>query len=266
MVQISCVMSYPPPSQSEYARRAVESEHTGRSSADLYASVPTYESTHDDTHTAPFYSGEDQYPVRHDTSVGSYGRESDPYGQYGDLAASANPSLANLTDFDQSSRMDLNSYGQSSSHMNIAGYSDKYAPEDSPRVGVTAGPRALRKGGAAPGSEGFWARLSSRAKRFVIFGALAVLAIIVIAVAIPAALVSRNNDNKSEAVANQDGERSTLVNAVPSGVPTGGSNVDWRTASTGGDGSTVYMEDGTSFIYNNSFGEPQRRCADNHFA
>lgn len=227
----------------------------------MYASVPTQERLAEGS-PAGHFPADDQYPMRRDQSTGSFGRDYDPYARYTDGDVSGNPSLANLTDFDAASHMGLNAFdrnGNSASYVD----GDKYEHDEDRQRGdpVDAGGRRhLRKGGAAAGGGGFWSRLSSRAKRFLIIGAVVVLIVIAIAIAVPAALATRSNDNKSEAVSGND--RTSLVNAVPSGVPTGGSNVDWRTAATGGDGSTVYMEDGSSFIYNNTFGKSCRLMHD----
>lgn len=95
-------------------------------------------------------------------------------------------------------------------------------------------------------------------KKIILFGLLAAIIIIAVAVAVPAAVVSKNKgDNKNNNV-------SSANDGTEKGIPTSStdSNVDWRTAAYGGNGSTVYMENGESFIYNNTFGEIRFSSAD----
>lgn len=108
----------------------------------------------------------------------------------------------------------------------------------------------LRKKSGPGGGRGWWSRQSSKAKKVVLFGLLAAIIIIAVAVAVPAAIVSKNKSGKNNSVSadNNDG--------TDPGIPTSAtdSKVDWKTAPYGGNGSTVYMENGESFIYNNTFG------------
>lgn len=109
-------------------------------------------------------------------------------------------------------------------------------------------PTLKKKSG--PGGGGWWSRKSSTAKKLILFGLLALIIVIAVAVAVPAAIVSKNKNGsgKNNSVASNDG--------TEAGIPTSStdSKVDWRTAPYGGNGSTVYMENGDSFIYNNTFG------------
>lgn len=239
-------MSYPPSA----GGRPTSPDGLGRSSADMYSSVPGYEERLHDNYGGtssppPHFHDDNHYPERMQAtrSMGSFGLDNDPYARYGDNDHSGQGSMANLSEMDGQSQLGLHTRGGSG-----LAYADKDELDEAP-IGAH---RNLRRGGAAPGGGGFWSRLSSRAKRFVIIGLLVLLLIIAVAVAVPTAIVTKNNNSKNEAVAESGG--SSVVASAPSGVPTGGTNTDWRTAATGGDGSTVYTEDGSSFIYNNTFG------------
>lgn len=254
-------MSYPPTSRDGRPISPPSGHGQSRSSADMYSSVPGHESHYDDYSPNP----DNSYPERvaPSRSMGSFGLDNDPYARYGEEGgASGMGSMANLSEVDGQSQMGLHARGRSAS--GLGGYEDKDG-EQSPPASTR-----LRRGGAAAGGggEGFWSRLSSRAKKFVILGAILAVVIIAIAVAVPAAIVTKNNNKNNAADSNGGSSTRSVVESAPSGVPTGGSNTDWKTAAVGGDGSTVYMEDGTSFIYNNSFGglslssfSPSRRRA-----
>ncbi|KAM0787105.1 hypothetical protein ACM66B_006360 [Microbotryomycetes sp. NB124-2] len=258
-------MSYPP--THDAARRLHDDERfNSRSSADLYASVPTQDAYDGASTPPPHFVDDNHYPIRRDSTMGSFGMDSyrDPYGSQPYAGpASTTTSFANLADYD-GSQIGLNTFGRDGQHGPGGGagaggmYGDKY--EDETSTG-TPKQRSLKRGGAHAGAGGFWSRLSSKGRKMLIVGAVALLLVIIIAVAVPAAVVTTSRD-KSESTDNnqQDSAKPSshsIVASAPSGVPTGGSdggNVDWRTAAVGGDGSTVYMEDGTSFIYNNTFG------------
>lgn len=89
----------------------------------------------------------------------------------------------------------------------------------------------------------------SRRKRMILLAAAAIggIALIATAITVPVVLVTRNN-NKSSDNNNSNGGGS---NGGSSGD--GGSNTP-QAAITGGDGSEVTMEDGTTFTYSNKFG------------
>lgn len=118
---------------------------------------------------------------------------------------------------------------------------------------MSSGPGGVAGGRGQGGGGGWWSRKSSRGKKLILFGLLAAVIIIAVAVAVPAAVVS--NKNKTGG----DGKNNNVNSAndgTQEGIPTGAtdSKVDWRTAPYGGNGSTVYMENGKSFQYNNTFG------------
>ncbi|KDE06629.1 hypothetical protein MVLG_03124 [Microbotryum lychnidis-dioicae p1A1 Lamole] len=261
-------------------------------SADLYAAVPTnhdsnlayaaystpYDSimmeemdpalgspshVHDDVPTSP--------PTR-SHSVASY---SDHHG--GSYARYDGPAASTYSlGVDGQSQLGLNPRSGS-----VLGVYEKYEDHEmgdkasAGRRGTAnvAGGRTLVK----KGTTGFWATLSSRGRKFLLLAVLVVLLLIAVAVAIPTALVTRNNERKANNALAADGSSSaaptTLGSAAPSsaaaplttsatptttafqGIPTGANgSADWRTAPFGGDGSIVYTESGSPFVYNNSFG------------
>jgi glucan 1,3-beta-glucosidase len=110
-----------------------------------------------------------------------------------------------------------------------------------------AGSSPLRKRGVAPPSQGWWSRKSSKTRKLLIAAVVLALLIIAIAVAVPVAIVKSNANKENAAKAANDGtEKGIPTSATP---PT-----DWKTVAYGGNGSTVYLEDGSEFRYNNSFG------------
>jgi glucan 1,3-beta-glucosidase len=113
-----------------------------------------------------------------------------------------------------------------------AGYAAPAARYGSSDEGLSEKPRA---GG-----------LVARAKRRpLVVGLLALgaLAIVVIAVIVPVYFTVIKKDKSSGGTKSSSSSGTSSQNP---GSPTG--------ATTGGDGSVVIMEDGTSFVYNNSFG------------
>lgn len=230
----------------------------------MYSSVPTHEELqgrYDDSEALansppPHFADDNSYPERLQASrsMSAFGLDDDPYARYGDHDMSRGGSMANLSEMDGQSQLGLHARGRSGSNL---GYADGYGTKEDGASQTSSGRRNLRRGGAAAGGGGFWSKLSSKGKKLLIIGAIVALIIIIIAVAVPAAIVSSNNNNNKNNAAADSGSSSSrsIVNSAPSGVPTGGSDTDWKTAATGGDGSTVYMQDGTSFIYNNTFGE-----------
>lgn len=125
---------------------------------------------------------------------------------------------------------------------------------------------ALGAAGAAGGSGGFWSRLSQRAKRLVIIGIILLLIIIIIAIAVPTA-ISKSNSKSNVAVA-AEGDDASSSGRASSSRGSSASSTRTSTASSssaaptptgrpawGAAGSTVYAEDGSTFIYNNTFGQ-----------
>lgn len=208
----------------------------------------------------PRFADDNHYPERQSPAMSSSWSNQDPYGRYDNHESSlaGHDSVANLS-MDGQSRMGLHS--RQGSNLGY-GYSDKNEYDDgsSARRAGALGAGAGAVGGT-PGKGGFWSRLSSRAKKFIIIGLVLALLLIAAAVAIPVAITQVNDNKKSELAADggaSSSRRTSTSHSVvsaPSGVPTGTTgSTDWRTAPWGGDGSTIYMEDGTSFQYNNTFG------------
>ncbi|GAA6002074.1 glycoside hydrolase family 5 protein [Rhodotorula paludigena] len=115
----------------------------------------------------------------------------------------------------------------------------------------SAGLATLSKGGpgGGRGAGGWWARKSGKAKALLIGALVALLVVIVVAIAVPVAVTRSSSDSKAAE------ERKESNDGTAAGIPTEANPVaDWRTAAMGGNGSVVYMEDGSSFTYNNSFG------------
>ncbi|CAE6427831.1 unnamed protein product, partial [Rhizoctonia solani] len=92
-----------------------------------------------------------------------------------------------------------------------------------------------------------------RKKRSVLWAAvgLAALAVIVVAVVVPVYFKVIKKDNTITSSASTGPEPTTTKPATPS--PTSGSNQP-SVVTTGGDGSTITKDDGTTFTYTNKFG------------
>lgn len=199
------------------------------------------------------------------------------YAAYSDHGASRHPSSMNLSFNDGDSQRNLydapaplsGRRGSNLQYGSSGAYDDAEKDgHDSERGAAAAGGmsdkgRRLARGGGGAGGRrkpGWWASLSSKARKLLIAGLILLLIIIVIAVAVPTAM-SRSNSNSSSANDNAGEATTTPTRTTTSvtpypGVPTGVTgSVDWGTAAFGGDGSTVYTEDGGSFTYNNTFGE-----------
>ena len=87
-----------------------------------------------------------------------------------------------------------------------------------------------------------------RKKRVLLWGAIAALAAVVIAVAVavPVVLTSRNKDDSSDSSNNGGSGGGNRHDGNGNNTPQG--------SISGGDGSEVTMEDGTTFTYVNKFG------------
>ncbi|GAA5828566.1 hypothetical protein JCM11251_000853 [Rhodosporidiobolus azoricus] len=248
-----------------------------RSSADVYASVPTTDSTyppirsitprspplHQDDEddelirTPPPPPFADDYPSRRSPSMQTFASEysnSDaPYRLRGGATGSAAWGADSEMGHDYSPSLGSTANLTALANRNVAaggaaGYYGKEMESDPPLS--TLKKRGVTPGGTAGGG-GWWSRKSSRAKKLWIAALVLLLVIIAVAVAVPAAIVSSNNSkNKSSEEKARDENDGTQKD-----IPTGATPVtDWRTAAYGGNGSMVYMEDGSSFMYNNSFG------------
>jgi len=85
-------------------------------------------------------------------------------------------------------------------------------------------------------------------RRFVVFAVIAGLLLLVIAVGVPVYLFVIKPKSSAAAAAATTSGTGTTPTATPTSTKSG------TLAVTGGDGSTVTMEDGTKFIYHNKFG------------
>lgn len=89
---------------------------------------------------------------------------------------------------------------------------------------------------------------------FWLVAAVAV-AVVVVAVVVPVVLVShKDNKDTSGHSSSAASNGNSGSNGTGSGNTTSTGNTGAVRATTGGDGSTVTMEDGTTFVYHNSFG------------
>ena len=202
----------------------------------------------------------------------SMGEES--FAAYSDHGSSRHPSSMNLSMDDGDSQRNFyegrtalgGRRGSNLQYGSSGAYDDaeKHEHEDergvgAAGVGISDKGRRLARGGGGGRKAGWWANLSSKARKLLIAAVVLLLIVIVIAVAVPTAMSKSNSGNSAsnDAAANATTTPTRTTTTVPahSGVPTGTTgSTDWRTAAFGGDGSTVYTEDGGSFIYNNTFG------------
>lgn len=226
-------MSYPPR----------QSDFSPRSSADHYNPVPLSD------HALPSSPS----PV---------------FGHYADDAAAASPRAEQMARSGSMANTLLSEPDPFASQTGLHARAHPYAGAGTPDSALAGGygGEKLRKGGrgryggaGAGAGGGWWSRKSSAARRWIIIGL--VLLVIVIGVAVGAGVgVSEHSATPSAKAASGKAAATTTSTtmskvAAPSGVPTGTTgSTDWRDAATGGDGSTVYLTNGSSFTYNNSFG------------
>lgn len=117
------------------------------------------------------------------------------------------------------------------------------------------GPRRTGPGGGGLG--GWWSRKSTLAKSLLALGALLV---VIAAIAIPVGIVksreSSDSSNKLNAAAPAATSSTNSANdGTEEGIPTAATPVaNWQTAPYGGNGSVIFLEDGSNFTYLNSFG------------
>jgi hypothetical protein len=116
-----------------------------------------------------------------------------------------------------------------------------------------------------------WSKMSSKAKKWIIFGVLAILILIAIVAGVTVSMMQRsqsaasassndriaplptNNANPTATVATRS-NIITTTRVAPSAVPTQDPVINWRTAAVGAHGSTIYAANNDTFIYNNTFG------------
>ncbi|KAG8945354.1 hypothetical protein FRC04_000889 [Tulasnella sp. 424] len=123
------------------------------------------------------------------------------------------------------------------------GDSDKEAAtSDAPRDTSPLG----RQSDEEDGSKG------SRKKLFFILGGLAALVIIAVAVAVPVALTHKKSSSGSSSSSSSSSSGPSTTGSGQNGGPT--SSNPTTNAVTGGDGTTIKTENGTTFTYVNKFG------------
>ncbi|KAK4701072.1 glucan 1,3-beta-glucosidase, partial [Phenoliferia sp. Uapishka_3] len=127
-------------------------------------------------------------------------------------------------------------------------------PEDWQRVEMekVGSSRAGGGGGKRRGKE---ERLSPKARKWFI--AAGIVALLIIGIAAATAAVLKRDSTKSAKLTGGVSYTSTMgttTTTAPFVLPTQAPETNWKTAAWGGDGSTVYTEDGSSFLYNNTFG------------
>ncbi|TFK55156.1 glycoside hydrolase [Heliocybe sulcata] len=91
---------------------------------------------------------------------------------------------------------------------------------------------------------------SSKRRRWIILGSIAGLIIVIIAVAVPVALTANKKSSNSDSATRGGGNDP----ANPSSTGSSGGSGSKNLAVTGGDGSKVTTDDGSTFTYSNSFG------------
>lgn len=107
------------------------------------------------------------------------------------------------------------------------------------------------------GPGGWWSRKSTLAKWLLALGALLV---VIAAIAIPVGIVksrdSSDSSNKVNAAAPEATSSSSVNDGTEEGIPTAATPVaNWQTAPYGGNGSVIFLQDGSNFTYLNNFGE-----------
>ncbi|KAG0659221.1 hypothetical protein C6P46_005274 [Rhodotorula mucilaginosa] len=106
------------------------------------------------------------------------------------------------------------------------------------------------------GPGGWWSRKSTLAKWLLALGALLV---VIAAIAIPVGIVksrdSSDSSNKVNAAAPEATSSSSVNDGTEEGIPTAATPVaNWQTAPYGGNGSVIFLQDGSNFTYLNNFG------------
>ncbi|KAL8292058.1 hypothetical protein RQP46_001524 [Phenoliferia psychrophenolica] len=105
---------------------------------------------------------------------------------------------------------------------------------------------ALGRGVGEGGKAGIWARMSTRRKLLLLAAALLVIVAIAVGTAVP--LTHKSSKNSNNAVKGGGTKTSSALGGTPTATANG------TALATGRDGSVVLTEDGSTFIYNNSFG------------
>jgi glucan 1,3-beta-glucosidase len=93
-----------------------------------------------------------------------------------------------------------------------------------------------------------------RRNRIYLIGGIAAAVLLILAIAIPVAIVESKHKNSSDLGNNGDDSKSKGGDSKTATESGGNSKSKVTVPTSGGDGSTVTMEDGTTFTYHNSFG------------
>ncbi|GAA5863868.1 hypothetical protein JCM8547_006089 [Rhodosporidiobolus lusitaniae] len=254
-----------------------------RSSADLYASVPTSDSstTYPPPHpsaagirtitphtpspdlTPPSFSSPSHLHTRSEsqqTFASEYSNPDAPYRLRGGASPAAGSAMWGDSEagHDYSVGGDSPSLMGSSANLNAMAYRNVAGGQragDSAygdgKEGSYGGAGAVGAGAAGRrgGKGGWWSSKSSRAKKMLLAALVLLVLLIAIAIAVPVGITQSNKNNNAEEKRKEDND------GTEKGIPTAANpSTDWSTAPYGGNGSVVYTEDGSSFTYNNSFG------------
>lgn len=183
-------------------------------------------------------------PYSQSGGAGGYFGASDPH-LMGRSGSSAMYSLAETTGSYGSTK---NLYDHAANQSSVWG--DKDLTDEYGRPAAISGGKRQRPPRAKAA-----AASSTSKRRYIIIGVI--IAIIIVAIAIPIALKvsssSRNNANLAADNAGSSSGGAGSSNGTPSGT-TSAAAPSSTVATRGGNGSTVTRNDGTTFIYNNSFG------------
>ena len=254
------------PEQIRTETQGFENSATGRKSTEVLLTPPT-----GDNHPlfTPPLLNDGFVPVGTEpraTDRNGSSAQFDPYSRYSSANFSTVTSTADFSDDDSQRVLHRNDGSNGSGGRrgsNLAAYDSAmdYQVKDERSGIIAGGGEKLRKRPAAAG--GFWSRQTPRAKKIILL--LLVIAIIIIAVVAGtvSSMVRRNAGSRSNVAVDDGGTQPTAPVEPDSGVvpdapsvPTGNNaTINWQTAATGGNGSTVYTADGSSFIYNSTFGQ-----------
>lgn len=254
------------PEQISTENQGMSNSTTGRKSTEVLLTPPT--SDNHPLFTPPLLN-DGFVPVGTEpraTDRNGSSAQFDPYSRYSSANFSTVTSTGEFSDDDSQRvlhRMDGSNGtgGRRGSNLAYDSAMDYQVKDERSGIIGGGGGEKLRKRPAAGGS--FWSRQTPRAKKILIL--LLVIAIIIIAVVAGtvSSMVRRNAGSRSNVAFDDGGTQPTAPVEPDSGVvpdaptvPTGNNaTINWRTASTGGNGSTVYTADGSSFIYNSTFGQ-----------
>ncbi|KAM0747523.1 glycoside hydrolase [Meredithblackwellia eburnea MCA 4105] len=199
---------------------------------------------------SPSPSPQPRSEVAHDPQL-NRSASSDPYSMYDGYQPSlgASTTTMNLSIADNESQRGMvthrlsqlmddganDVYNEKEGHLSAK---EKREQRRRDRAGITAS--------SNPDGKGWWGRLSSKTKK-IIFVVLAVVVVVVAAgIAVPFAIKGTKNSHSGSST---NGTSTASAKGPASTATTG-----WKKNAYGYDGSLVYADDGSTFIYNNSFG------------